>query len=227
MPKEIFLVEDDTSIGSLVEAVFIGNGSNVSWYTSGTDALKHFNYGRFDICIFDLSLPDTDGIKLSKDIREIDPKIPFLFITANQEMQLKYQAFEAGCDDYVIKPFQIRELVLRVDAILRRVSGAHVVMPEFTDFSFDHNSRIITTKDKSIKLSTKEAHLFKLMFENFNNLVSRKQLMQDIWGNTDVYTSKSLDVYLSKMRKIIENETHFEILNEHGVGYKMINKNQA
>ncbi|MES2690506.1 MAG: response regulator transcription factor, partial [Bacteroidota bacterium] len=149
MPKEIFLVEDDTSIGSLVEAVFIGNGSNVSWYTSGTDALKHFNYGKFDICIFDLSLPDTDGIRLSRDIREIDPKIPFLFITANQEMQLKYQAFEAGCDDYVIKPFQIRELVLRVDAILRRVSGGHVAMPEFTDFSFDPNSRIITTKDKS------------------------------------------------------------------------------
>lgn len=224
MPKEIFLVEDETSIGSLIEAVFNGNGSHVSWYTNGADALKHFNDRKFDICIFDFSLPDIDGIKLSQQIREMAPTIPFLFITANHGMQLKYDAFEAGCDDYIIKPFQIRELVLRVDAILRRVSGHHAVVPEFSDFSFDYNARMITSKDKTIKLSTKEAHLFKLLFENFNNLVSRKQLMQEIWGNNDVYTSKSLDVYLSKMRKLIESDTDFQILNEHGVGYKMILK---
>jgi DNA-binding response OmpR family regulator len=224
MSKKILLVEDDHAIGSLVEAVFSGNGSQITWCTTGKDAKEALQNNSFDICILDLSLPDMDGLRLSAIIKSEAPQTPFLFITANQDNSTKYQAFEAGCDDFVIKPFQIRELVLRVDAILRRVSNKIPQVHIFPAFTFDFNSRIITTSDKNIKLSTKEAFLFKLLFDSFNKTVTRKFLMQEVWGTSDLYTSKSLDVYLSKLRKIISNDTAFEILNEHGVGYKLINK---
>lgn len=224
MSKQILLVEDDYSIGSLVEAVFSGNGSDITWCTTGMQAREALQQHSFDICILDLSLPDIDGILLSTHIKSVAPQTPFLFLTANQDINMKYQAFEAGCDDFILKPFQVRELVLRVDAILRRANGIAQQAPVFPAFSFDFNSRVITTAERNIKLSTKEAHLFKLLFDNFNTTVTRKTLMQDVWGTSDLYTSKSLDVYLSKLRKIISTDTSFEILNEHGVGYKLINK---
>lgn len=227
MPYRIFLVEDDLSIGSLIEAVFTGNGSTVKWYKTGMEAMNHFTKGGADICILDFTLPDTDGLHICNHIKSIDPEVPFLFVTANQESQLKYLAFESGCDDFIPKPFQIRELVLRVEAILRRtksvkstVTPVNLAIPG--DFNFDYNSRIISAEGKTIKLSAKEAHLFKLLLDSFNGIVQRRTLMQEVWGSTDTYTSKCLDVYLSKLRKIIKISTSLEILNEHGVGYKLI-----
>lgn len=208
-----------------MEAVFSGNGSHVTLSTNGNDAMARFQPGKFDICILDLSLPDTNGIELSRQLRLADPDIPFLIVTANPEAKVKYSAFEAGCDDFILKPFQMRELVLRVEAILRRTSQQVKKHPSFPDFSFNHTTRIITFNDKEVKLSTKEANLFKLLYDNFNNTLNRSYLMQNIWGNTDLYTSKNLDVYLSKLRKILEEYSMFEILNEHGVGYKLISKN--
>lgn len=227
MPYRIFLVEDDPSIGSLIEAVFAGNGSTVQWYKTGMEAMNNFAKGEADVCILDFTLPDMDGIQICNHIKSIDPDIPFLFVTANQETQLKYQAFESGCDDFIPKPFQVRELVLRVEAILRRTrAGRNLAAATASaipgDFNFDYNSRIISAEGKTIKLSAKEAHLFKLLLDSFNGIVQRKTLMQEVWGSTDTYTSKCLDVYLSKLRKIIKISTPLEILNEHGVGYKLI-----
>jgi DNA-binding response OmpR family regulator len=224
MPGEIFLVEDDQSLGSLMEAVFNGNGSQVTWSENGNEALNRFQPGKFSICVIDLSLPDTNGIELGKQLRLTDPGIPFLILTANQEAQVKYNAFEAGCDDFILKPFQMRELILRVEAILRRTSHQPKKQVDFPDFSFNYNTRQISFNKKEVKLSTKEASLFRLLYENHNNTLNRSYLMQNIWGNTDLYTSKNLDVYLSKLRKILDENSHFEILNEHGIGYKLITK---
>ena len=225
--NRIYLVEDDSSIGNLIEAVFTGNGSQVQWCKSGTEATKIFKPNTYDICILDYSLPDMDGITLARQIRSSDQAVPILFVTANDDVQTKYSAFEAGCDDYIQKPFQLRELVLRVDAIMRRTqktTSERNGNPGFpSSISFDNNTRLLIGLNGSVKLSAKEAHLIKLLFENFNDTVTRKDLMEKVWGSNDLYTSKCLDVYLSKLRKIIKTNTPLEILNEHGVGYKVIN----
>lgn len=225
--NKIYLVEDDSSIGNLIEAVFAGNGSQVQWFKSGTEATQNFKPNTYDICILDYSLPDMDGITLARQIRSSDQSVPILFVTANDNVQTKYTAFEAGCDDYIQKPFQIRELVLRVDAILRRTqsfSSERNNSPGFpSSISFDYNIRVLNGLNGTVKLSAKEAHLIKLLFDNFNSTVTRKDLMEKVWGSNDLYTSKCLDVYLSKLRKIIKTNTPLEILNEHGVGYKVIN----
>ncbi len=225
MSYKVLLVEDDQSIGSLIEAVFNGNGAQITWFSNGKDAIENFRKGLYDICILDFSLPDMDGFALSTQLKAVD-NVPFLFVTANHETQVKYQAFENGCDDFILKPFQVRELVLRVEAILRRCKKSDTndtlanILPG--DFSFDHNSRVISYEGKAFKLSAKESHLMKLMLDNVNQVVMRKTLMEEVWGTTDTYTSKCLDVYLSKLRKIVKESTPLEILNEHGVGYKII-----
>ena len=224
MSVKILLVEDDPAVGALIEAVFTGNGSSLTWYKSGKETINHFYAGAFDICILDYSLPDMNGVELSQHIRNTDPSLPFLFVTGNHELSVKYRAFEEGCDDYILKPFQIRDLVLRVEAILRRsqkVTQAPLhEIPK--DFTFDYNTRTLHTQTGNVKLSSKEAHLFRILLTNFNVIVDRKTIMLDVWGNTDNYTSKCLDVYLSKLRKLIKANTSLEILNEHGVGYKLI-----
>ena len=226
MTYKLLLVEDDQFIGSLIEAVFSGKGYKITWFSKGKDAVDHFRKDLYDICILDFSLPDMDGFTLSSKLKAIDD-VPFLFVTANQETEIKYKAFENGCDDFILKPFQTRELVLRVEAILRRsqkrpIKGA----PDnfnIGDFTFDHNSRVINYEGKATKLGAKESHILKLMLENANKVVMRKTLMEEIWGVKDSYTSKCLDVYLSKLRKILRESTPLEILNEHGVGYKIVN----
>jgi DNA-binding response OmpR family regulator len=230
MSYKVLLVEDDQSIGSLIEAVFNGNGAQISWFSSGIEAIDNFRKGQFDICILDFSLPDMDGFTLSTQIKAIDD-VPFLFVTANHETQVKYQAFENGCDDFILKPFQVRELVLRVEAIIRRfkkndtIVDLNNLLPP--DFNFDYNARLISYENKAIKLSGKESHLMKLMLDHINQVVTRKKLMEEVWGTTDNYTSKCLDVYLSKLRKIIKEFTPLEILNEHGVGFKIISLKNA
>lgn len=225
MSYKVLLVEDDQSIGSLIEAVFNGNGAQVTWFSDGKTAIDNFRKGIYDVCILDFSLPDMDGFTLCNRIKEIE-NVPFLFVTANHETQVKYQAFENGCDDFILKPFQIRELVLRVEAIIRRCKKNDEVitfnhfLPE--DFTFDYNSRTIVYSNKATKLSAKESHIMKLLLDNINQVVNRKTLMLEVWNSTDSYTSKCLDVYLSKLRKIVKDNTPLEILNEHGVGYKII-----
>jgi DNA-binding response OmpR family regulator len=221
----VFLVEDDQSIGSLIEAVFNGNGAQVTWFNNGKTAVENFRKGIYDICILDFSLPDMDGFTLCSQIKEAE-NVPFLFVTANHETQIRYKAFENGCDDFILKPFQVRELVLRVEAILRRCKKSDIqithnqILPD--DFVFDHNSRTISFDNKSTKLSAKESNILRLMLDNINQVVNRKTIMQEVWGSTDTYTSKCLDVYLSKLRKIVKDNTPLEILNEHGIGYKII-----
>jgi DNA-binding response OmpR family regulator len=226
MTYKLLLVEDDQFIGSLIEAVFSGKGYKITWFSKGKDAVDNFRKDLYDICILDYSLPDMDGFTLNTKLKAIDD-IPFLFVTANQETEIKYKAFEHGCDDFILKPFQTRELVLRVEAILRRCKKRPVKdAPDhfnLGDFSFDHNSRVINYAGKVTKLGAKESHIMKLMLENANKVVMRKTLMEEIWGVKDSYTSKCLDVYLSKLRKILRESTPLEILNEHGVGYKIVN----
>lgn len=225
MTKKILLVEDDLSIGALIEAVFAGNGSKIVWYKTGKEVFENYQTNEYDICILDLTLPDMGGFEISNFIRGKEASIPFLFVTANTDENAKYQAFENGCDDYITKPFQIRELVLRVDAILRRTKvPVAPTVPQISnsDFQFDHNSRIITYQGKNVKLSAKESHILFMLYSNFNQLVERRNIMQEVWNSTDTYTSKCLDVYLSKIRKIIKNNSPLEILNEHGIGYKLI-----
>ena len=225
MTKNVLLIEDDESIGSLIEAIFKGNGYAVSWYKSGIEAVNGFQSNYFMLCVIDYSLPDTNGIHLINHLKTIDGNLPFLFITANVEQGLKYTAFEAGTDDFIQKPFEMRELVLRSEAIIRRSSQkqSNNGIPDLPKgFSFDYKSRKLEMDNFQIKLSSKEAQLLQVLIDKFNQLVTRKEIMIQVWGNTDSYTSKCLDVYLSKIRKIVKSHTTLEIINEHGVGYRLI-----
>ena len=226
MTYKLLLVEDNQFIGSLIEAIFSGRKYTITWFSKGKDAVDNFQKGLYDLCILDFSLPDMDGFTLSAKLKAIDD-VPFLFVTANQETEVRYKAFENGCDDFILKPFQTRELVLRIEAILRRCqkSDANDTSSNLMlgDFSFDYNSRTIKFDGKVTKIGAKESLIMKLMLENLNEVVMRKTLMEHVWGTTDNYTSKCLDVYLSKLRKTLRESSPLEILNEHGIGYKIVN----
>ncbi len=226
MTYKLLLVEDNQFIGSLIEAIFSGRKYTITWFSKGKDAVDNFQKGLYDLCILDFSLPDMDGFTLSAKLKAIDD-VPFLFVTANQETEVRYKAFENGCDDFILKPFQTRELVLRIEAILRRCqkSDANDTSSNLMlgGFSFDYNSRTIKFDGKVTKIGAKESLIMKLMLENLNEVVMRKTLMEHVWGTTDNYTSKCLDVYLSKLRKTLRESSPLEILNEHGIGYKIVN----
>ena len=224
----ILIVEDDKNMGFLILENIRNDGYNATLCVNGEEGLLEFFKNKYDLCLLDIMMPKKDGLTLAKAIREKDSNIPIIFLTARTMDMDKIAGFKAGCDDYVTKPFNIEELLLRIKALLKRsmhkvdLLTSNILL--FGNTKFNTSDRTICLNDKSERLSTREAGLVRILAENKNKVVSRTMIMQAVWQRDDYFTSKNLDVYLTKLRKLIHRDDKVEIQNIHGYGYKLIEK---
>lgn len=223
--NKILFVEDDANLGMLLKENLNNKGFSVAWYKNGEEGLNAFRKESFSLCILDVMLPVKDGFSLSKEIRSFNKEVPIIFLTARGQHEDKIKGFETGADDYVTKPFNTQELCMRINAILRRTE--HIYQPcdkaiNISGVEFDYTKMQMTVNGEVRKLSSKEADLLKILILHKNTLVSRKLMLETVWGNDDYFSAKSMDVYMSKIRKLLKGSEGIEILNAYGLGFKMI-----
>ena len=223
---KILLAEDDENLGSLLREYLQAKSYETHWLTDGEKAYKSFEKNRYDICILDIMMPNKDGITLAREIRMVDPEIPIIFLTAKSMKEDVLEGFSVGADDYMTKPFSMEELIYRIEAILRRTQGAGQQNKqtefEIGRYHFDANKQLLTLDSNSVKLTTKESELLKLLCNNANNVLERNFALKSIWIDDNYFNARSMDVYITKLRKYLKEDSAVEILNIHGKGYKLI-----
>lgn len=227
MSQKILLAEDDPNLGELLKDYLELKGKfDVSLCTDGQEAMEAFRNETFDLCIFDVMMPKKDGFSLGKDIRKVNKTVPIIYATAKGMMEDKTQAFELGGDDYITKPFRVEELLLRINALLKRAAKDKeeelADKFEIGNYFFDYTSQIISFKGQQQKLSTKEAELLRLLCLKKNDVLTREEALVKIWHDDNYFTGRSMDVFLSKLRKYLKEDPSVEIVNVHGKGYKLL-----
>lgn len=223
---KLLLAEDDENLGLLLKEYLVAKGYDATLYPDGEAAYKGFMREHYDICILDIMMPKKDGFTLAKDIRIVNPDIPVIFLTAKNMKEDVLEGFKLGADDYITKPFSMEELILRIEAILRRTSqeSQSNAQPVFTlgKFSFDTRKQTLTEGENVVKLTTKESDLLKLLCQNANKILERNYALRSIWIDDNYFNARSMDVYITKLRKHLKEEPSVEIINVHGKGYKLI-----
>lgn len=225
--QKILLAEDDPNLGELLKDYLELKGKyEVALCQDGDQALEQFRSDKFDLCILDVMMPKKDGFTLGKEIRKTNQTVPIIFATAKGMMEDKTQAFELGGDDYITKPFRVEELLLRINALLKRASKdkEEELADKFEvgDYFFDYTSQVISFKGQQQKLSTKEAELLRLLCLKKNDVLTREEALIKIWHDDNYFTGRSMDVFLSKLRKYLKEDPNVEIVNVHGKGYKLL-----
>nr|MBC7613552.1 response regulator transcription factor [Pseudopedobacter sp.] len=228
-PKKILLVEDDPNLGMLLEDYLSLKGKfDIKLCVDGEEGLKAFTQDEFDICILDVMMPKKDGFTLAKDIRKINSTIPIIFATAKGMMEDKTEAYSLGGDDYITKPFRIEELLLRINALLKRVAQQDQEPEQkptqfnIGQYHFDYQTQIISKDEDLQKVSTKEAELLRLLCLKMNDVLTREEALLQIWHDDNYFNGRSMDVFLSKLRKYLRDDSKVEIINVHGKGYKLL-----
>ena len=225
---KLFLCEDDENLGMLLREYLQAKGYDTDLYTDGEVGYKGFVKEKYDLCILDVMMPKKDGITLVKEIRAINTEIPIIFLTAKNMKDDILEGFKAGADDYITKPFSMEELVLRIEAIFRRVKGKRTKeqqVYQFSNMTFDTQKQILTINGDSTKLTTKEAELLALLCAHANDILERNHALKQIWVDDNYFNARSMDVYITKLRKLLKDDPGIEIINIHGKGYKLITPN--
>ena len=224
---QLLLVEDDHNLGSLLKEYLEDKEYEVTLATDGKEGLKKFKLGSYDVCVLDVMMPVMDGITLAKEIRLLNKEVPVVFLTAKSLKEDAIEGFRAGADDYVTKPFSSEELLLRLKAILRRTSVKSLENKDakhFTlgDYEFDYDHQSLSHPAASVRLTTREAQLLKLFCLHRNNILDRNYALKTIWHDDNYFNGRSMDVYITKLRKYLKHDPRIEILNVHGQGFKML-----
>ncbi|MCD6354564.1 MAG: response regulator transcription factor [Prolixibacteraceae bacterium] len=223
---KLLLAEDDENLGLLLKEYLVAKGFDADLYPDGEAAYKGFMKEHYDICILDIMMPKKDGFTLAKDIRIVNADIPVIFLTAKNLKEDVIEGFKLGADDYITKPFSMEELIFRIEAILRRTSQENSLNTEqiFTlgKFTFDTRKQILSDGENPVKLTTKESDLLKLLCQNANKILERNYALKSIWIDDNYFNARSMDVYITKLRKHLKDEPAVEIINVHGKGYKLI-----
>jgi len=225
---KILLAEDDLNLGSLLEQYLIAKDYETDLFVDGEKAYKGFKANKYDLCILDVMMPIKDGFELAKDIREHNKEIPIIFLTAKVLKEDVLEGFKIGADDYITKPFNMEELVFRIEAVLRR-AGKNIeeeqILFEVGNVLFDSNTQVIKLKgsDKVVsKLTSKESDLLKLLCQHKDKVMQREYALKTIWNDDNYFNARSMDVYITKIRKHLKIDTRIKIINKHGEGYKLI-----
>lgn len=220
----IFLVEDDLSFGSVLKSYLEINDYVVEWVDDGKYALDHFRKGNFNICILDIMLPHVDGFTIAQEIRKINTDIPIIFLTAKKLKDDVLRGYNVGADDYITKPFDTDILLAKIRAILSRrdTQSGEKDIYEIGKFVFNSKLRTLTIGNDEKKLSPKEAQLLELLAISPNELISRELALKKIWGADDYFTARSMDVYITKLRKFLSEDPDLNIKNIHGAGFQLI-----
>lgn len=219
----ILLVEDDLSLGFVVQDNLKAAGYQVHLCKDGKEGLRYFHENNYNLCILDVMLPKKDGFSLAQDIRKIS-QVPIIFLTAKGMAEDKVAGFKAGADDYITKPFGKEEFLLRVQAVLKRTgmpaddeSGVY----QLGDYSFNYSDYLLKTKDFEKVLTRKEAEVLKILCDQKDKVVERELLTNMVWGDDNYFVGRSLDVFISKLRKYLNRDSRVKISNIHGVGFKL------
>lgn len=228
--RKILLAEDDPNLGEILKDYLELKGKfEIKLCQDGEEALRAFGRDKYDLCILDVMMPKKDGFSLAKDIRELNEHIPIIFATAKGMMEDKIEAFNLGGDDYVTKPFRVEELLLRINALLKRSTPTEKKSDEdlpssfdLGEYHFDYTSQIIQRNGHAQKLSTKEAELLRMLCLRKNDVLTREEALIKIWHDDNYFNGRSMDVFLSKLRKYLRDDPKVEIVNVHGKGYKLL-----
>ena len=226
---KVMLIEDSQNLRSVLKDYLEMTGYEVKDYGDGESALKNYKEGYCDICLLDIGLPRKDGYAVLRELQNRSPYLPVIFVTTRDTKEDRIKGFKAGCDDYVTKPFSTEELLLRMEAVLRRSrmskpsnTNRKEIIFNIGDFLFDYGELKLTKNGEVRVLTRREAQLLKLLYEHQNKLVPREVFLKEIWGDSKASDGRSLDVYLSKLRIYLKTEdSKVEVINIHGIGYMM------
>jgi DNA-binding response OmpR family regulator len=227
---ELLLVEDDPNLGALLAEYLRAKDFKVELRTDGQQGMQAYLAGKFDLLILDVMMPVKDGFTLAREIRQQDKTTPIVFLTAKSMKQDTIQGLEIGADDYLTKPFSMEELLLRVNAVLRRALGARPGREEQEHFNigastFDARKQVLRTPAGERRLTTKEAELLRLLCAQENDVVERSAALKQVWGNDSYFSGRSMDVYIAKLRKYLREDPSLEIINVHGKGFRLVAQN--
>lgn len=222
---KILLCEDDENLGMLLREYLQTKGYDADLQPDGEAGYKAFTRNKYDMCVFDVMMPKKDGFQLAADIRAVNADVPIIFLTAKSMKEDILQGFKLGADDYLSKPFSMEELLYRIESILRRVRGKKVkeaVVYSIGKFTFDAQKQTLSIDGDSKKLTTKESELLNLLAANANSILERNFALKTIWVDDNYFNARSMDVYITKLRKLLKDDENVAIINIHGKGYKLI-----
>jgi two-component system response regulator VicR len=229
--KKLLLLEDDKNLGFILQENLELRGYKITLCTNGEDGLNAFRGETFDLCLVDVMMPKKDGFTFAREVRQHDQSTPIIFLTAKSMKEDKIEGFQIGCDDYVTKPFSMEELALRIEAVLKRT--AHPIQSdqqkttertifEIGIFLFDYGRQLLEFKGKKQKLTGREADLLRLLCIHQNGTLEREHALRVIWGNDSYFNGRSMDVFISRLRRYLKRDANIEIINVHGRGYKLL-----
>ncbi len=227
MQTRLLLAEDDRNLGNILKNYLEAKGYATTLCVNGQEAVETFARKEFDFCILDIMMPVKDGFAVATEIRAVNKKIPILFLTAKTLQEDKLKGFEIGADDYITKPFSMEELILRLQAILRRTdepakTAASENVYTIGIYTFDYNRQTLISRNKEQKLTSKEAGLLRLLCTHANEVLDRSTALNEIWNDDSYFNARSMDVYIVKLRKYLKDDPRVELLNVHGVGFKLV-----
>jgi len=223
--RKILLVEDDFNLGIVIQDFLSLEGYSVHLCRDGKEGLQKFNKNDYDVCLLDVMLPEKDGYEIAEDIRKVNKEIPIIFLTAKSNPEDKVKGFKAGGDDYITKPFNREEFLLRIKAILRRANNEYNEEEEgiikINSYKLDFKNLKLTCSEDEKKLTKRETAILKLLSENRNKVIERGLVLNLIWGDDNYFNGRSLDVFITKLRKYLKYDETISINNIHGVGFKL------
>ncbi|WKN40651.1 response regulator transcription factor [Tunicatimonas pelagia] len=222
---KVLLAEDDQNLGMILNDYLTAKGYETILCRDGEEALATFKKeDSLSICILDVMMPKMDGFELAEEIRQLDSKIPMIFLTAKSMKEDTIAGLKLGADDYITKPFSMEELLLRIQAILRRTQPEDAEQSQyaFGKFAYDYQKRILQHDEHEVKLTSKESELLKLFAQNVNQTVDRTKALKVVWGDDSYFNARSMDVYIAKLRKYLKPDEDVQILTVHGQGFKLV-----
>lgn len=222
----ILLIEDDPNLGLIIQENLELEGFSVELCADGEAGRTTFLQNQFDLCLLDVMLPKKDGFTLAREIRKIDAEIPIIFLTAKSLKEDRIEGFKIGADDYITKPFSMEELLLRIRAILKRskpaTSSGEKSSFKIGKYEFDFEHQILAHGSAQKKLTHKESELLRLLCLHKNSILEREMALKLIWGDDNFFNARSMDVFITKLRKYLKDDSGIEIVNVHGKGFKML-----
>jgi DNA-binding response OmpR family regulator len=224
---KILIVEDDPNLGQILAEYLQIKGMDTELCKDGEEGLHTYQSRDFDLCILDIMMPKKDGFTLAQEIRSFDQKTPIIFLTAKSMKEDTIKGLKIGADDYMTKPFSMEELLLRIQAVMRRVGRSDDTASERSlwqigKYKFDLNNQSLESNGEIKKLTTKETALLKILVQNKNRTLQRSIALKDVWGDDSYFNARSMDVYITKLRKLLKDDESIRILTIHGEGFKLL-----